>query len=40
MRKKLVGVILPSVEYDWLKWSCEKYDTQRQRVMVGFRVRI
>jgi len=22
--------LLPLVEYDWLKWSCGKYDTQRQ----------
>jgi len=38
------GTILPSGEHNWLKWSCDKYDTQTDNWLVfkslrlGFRI--
>jgi len=32
--KNCAGATVPLVEHDWLKRSHDKYDTQRQRVMV------
>jgi len=37
--------ILSSFEHNWLKWSCDKYDTQRDHFLgfkslwLGFRIR-
>jgi len=36
MAKICAGVILPLVDCDWLKWSCDKHDTQRDSGL-GFR---
>ena len=42
--KTYAGTILPSFEHNWLKWSCDKYNTKRQFVgfkslWLGFRIR-